>query len=199
MARFCLNIKTCYLYVIWESRIKFGQKFFASPKICTPVQYYSQVKASATCTSKANSNKCQYPEQHRKPIKSKPNILSRADCVEERYKPCGQWATELLKDEIHGFVPCEHETPGQVILRKTVNLADTIRALQTLPPAPGKPPWSACDGLELTSALQWNFCIEIFGDLEVVKVVVADVRESAVLLLIEYFVVSLFERRRLLH
>jgi len=37
MERFSLNIKTCYLYVIWESKIKFGQKFFATPKICTPV------------------------------------------------------------------------------------------------------------------------------------------------------------------
>jgi len=37
MVRFSLNIKTCCLYVICESKIKFGQKFFASPKVCTPV------------------------------------------------------------------------------------------------------------------------------------------------------------------
>jgi len=33
MLRFSLNIKACCLYVIWESKIKFGQKCFASPKI----------------------------------------------------------------------------------------------------------------------------------------------------------------------
>jgi len=32
MARFRLNVETCFLYVIWESKIKFEQKFFASPK-----------------------------------------------------------------------------------------------------------------------------------------------------------------------
>jgi len=37
MVLFGLNIKTCCLHVIWESKIKFGQKFFASPKIFTPV------------------------------------------------------------------------------------------------------------------------------------------------------------------
>jgi len=40
MARFSLNIETCSLYVIWESKIKFGQKFLASPKICTPVHLW---------------------------------------------------------------------------------------------------------------------------------------------------------------
>jgi len=40
MVRFSLNIKTCCLYAIWESKIKFGQKFFASPKICTPVHLW---------------------------------------------------------------------------------------------------------------------------------------------------------------
>jgi len=46
MARFSLNIKTCCLYVIWESKIKFGQKLFASPKICTPVHLWC---GSTTC------------------------------------------------------------------------------------------------------------------------------------------------------
>jgi len=40
MARFRLNIKTYFLYVVWEMKIKFGQNFFASPKICTPVHLY---------------------------------------------------------------------------------------------------------------------------------------------------------------
>jgi len=40
MARFSLDIKTCCWYVIWESEIKFGQNFFASPKICTPVHLW---------------------------------------------------------------------------------------------------------------------------------------------------------------
>ena len=40
MVRFSLIIKTFCLYVIWESKIKFGQKFFESPKICTPVHLW---------------------------------------------------------------------------------------------------------------------------------------------------------------
>jgi len=40
MVRFILNIKTCCLYVTWESKIKFGHKFFASQKICTPVHLW---------------------------------------------------------------------------------------------------------------------------------------------------------------
>jgi len=43
MVRFSLNIKTCCLYVIWESKIKFGQKLFASLKICTPVHLWTLV------------------------------------------------------------------------------------------------------------------------------------------------------------
>jgi len=41
MVRFSLNIKTTCLYVIWESTLKFGQKLFASPKICTPIHLWS--------------------------------------------------------------------------------------------------------------------------------------------------------------
>jgi len=43
MVPFSLNIKTCCLYVIWESKIKFGQKFFASPKMGTPVHLWRQL------------------------------------------------------------------------------------------------------------------------------------------------------------
>jgi len=40
MVCFILNIKTFCLCVIWESKIKFGQKFFASPKIAAPVHLW---------------------------------------------------------------------------------------------------------------------------------------------------------------
>jgi len=43
MEHFSLNIKTCCLYVVWESKIEFGQKFFASSKICTHVHLWEVV------------------------------------------------------------------------------------------------------------------------------------------------------------
>jgi len=46
MVRVNLDIKTCCLYVIRKKKIKFEQKFFASPKICTPVHLWLQHKLS---------------------------------------------------------------------------------------------------------------------------------------------------------
>jgi len=40
MIRFHLNIRTCCLCLTWKNKTKFGQKFFASPKICTPVHLW---------------------------------------------------------------------------------------------------------------------------------------------------------------
>jgi len=39
MARFSLNIETCCLYVIWESKIKFGQTFLHPQKDALPYTY----------------------------------------------------------------------------------------------------------------------------------------------------------------
>jgi len=41
MVRFSLNIKTCCLYVIWEKQDQIWAKFFASPKICTPIHLWT--------------------------------------------------------------------------------------------------------------------------------------------------------------
>jgi len=56
MARYRLNIKTCCLYVILESKIKFGQKFFASPKISTPVHLCISYKRLRTEVQIAQTN-----------------------------------------------------------------------------------------------------------------------------------------------
>ena len=54
MIPFSLNIETCCLYVIWESKINFGQKFFASPKYALPYTYVIDCNYLAIAFSKAH-------------------------------------------------------------------------------------------------------------------------------------------------
>jgi len=48
MARFSLNIKTCCLYLIWESKIKFGQKFSHPKNYELPYTYVRKYTLCAT-------------------------------------------------------------------------------------------------------------------------------------------------------